>query len=1140
MITKLKKTLRSNKFTFHISRFLLTLFQDLYLFILNIFSKSYYYQKLQHTFFGYIYRTIYRTHKNDYSKLFWYSFIALKKNVKNFYSNNTNIFIKEMIAFHIEKNTSNWWDNILNLNYYTFPDFNRNLNLRKAGDTAKFIEFEKKYIENSIFIEDNQNYYLELSQYFIKNIANINACIKNKEIQSYKSKINFLIAFSCWGESYLDSFLRFCLPSLLANGNLPFLAKNRNVIINIHTDLNGETKLKSSKIIKDLKKLDIHVKYQILNKNLLKTISLDLNNRYWHIGMTQSLDLYLAKKLNADFHLLMPDTIYSDMHFSGIINAVDRGNEVITSLGLSTIKEKIILEIEKYRDKKNKIVIPTCDLASLSINNIHPASESWISTNCDNATELPNLFMIAWEAEKSIHIMSPHQTILFLSRNVTKNIPTRLFMSLDSELDAIIPKNIRTYLPQKQDEIFLVEMTSVKQVRYVGNKKNSISEFCRQFWAASQNSRGYLRFCESDAQIPLNRAMLIDRDFMSDQDIVNKKLTLLDSIVESYPFPNIKENERALKYIKDILLDKSYKNIFFKANKVKRELELQILMMKKFKKFNSIWFPAELLSNKDKLNFRKQYQLIIDLKKQVPGSELFVARILSRYDSMINTKYYYSFRNEPGLADYRLKRQRQNLILSKKNTIIESLLIEAINICVKNNIQGWSEYLNAPETVYCLKLFIKEFILRRLGDYKKYLEIIDKLETYNKNEKNKNDDEEQCLVQMIRYFSIVVGKINDGLLYKNSLDSEKKNIILGVSCWGKDYLNTFTSYCLPSLMSEGNLLELIKFRKVIIFIQTDKEGKNYLLKSKIIKKIENLGIDVVYNLLDKNFSNYISRYTNLVYWHLGMCQSLEWNFAKKLKADYHLLMPDTIYSSNHFAGLVNLVKKGQKAITRVIPSSKKNEVCNKIENYRSKEGVISVPAPDLASLSILYIGSRVEEWVVTSKDIEKDIGIQPVVLFEAEDHIKIYSAHQTILYLADDIIASYQNRFFLTLDSELDKLIPKECPIYSPKKEDEIFLIEITAENNSEKKHVSNDIRGISKFNTSFWYSCQKSMSYFRFFENPTIDPINRSMIKRKPFLKEKEINYKVGILKNYLKDNYPVQTSKEFNQEKKLISLFK
>lgn len=91
-----------------------------------------------------------------------------------------------------------------------------------------------KYSRNT-FLRKFYNAIFLFSENFLFNIEdkNFNKLIEIKKKNNQKYRI-FIIPF--WGKAYTDAFFNYFLPSLFANNNLPWLAKNYEISIDLYLD----------------------------------------------------------------------------------------------------------------------------------------------------------------------------------------------------------------------------------------------------------------------------------------------------------------------------------------------------------------------------------------------------------------------------------------------------------------------------------------------------------------------------------------------------------------------------------------------------------------------------------------------------------------------------------------------------------------------------------------------------------------------------------------------------------------------------------------------------------------------------------------------------------------------------------------
>lgn len=282
-----------------------------------------------------------------------------------------------------------------------------------------------------------------------------------------------------------------------------------------------------------------------------------------------------------------------------------------------------------------------------------------------------------------------------------------------------------------------------------------------------------------------------------------------------------------------------------------------------------------------------------------------------------------------------------------------------------------------------------------------------------------------------------------------------KPILLGMSLWGERHINTFKKYCWPSLLVKGNLPALKEWRDVGLIIHTDKESLP------LLKDLPAPIIDVT---------------TEDKYLQLGRHQNMDLKIAKEHGADYHLLMPDFVYSENCFSGMIKAVERGHKAIARLVIST--------VEETISPYLKPAISAQELATLSLLHIHPGVRNWL-SIKDIYP---ATHVIAWEGKDTLRMCSPHVSPVYIANEVM--YPSSSNLTLDAILDEVIIGE--IYFPKPDDEIVMIEVSPYSS---RKPNGDYVDLKQFINGIRIDTKNSARQFYIFSQETIDPINRTML---------------------------------------------
>ncbi len=302
-------------------------------------------------------------------------------------------------------------------------------------------------------------------------------------------KRHLLMGVTCYGQYHVDLFHKYCLPSLMAKGNLPALMKEYNVGIVLHTD---------------------EASAKLFKKGLPAPI-LDVTheNKYTQLGKHQNKDLRIAKDLGADYHCLMPDYVYSEDYFIGVLNAVERGHKAIVRLVMSSIEEDMTPELDRPRS--------AIDLSTLALKHIHPGIRNW----CITPKGYPRTHVIAYVGKDTIRMQSPHCSPVYIANEVMNPIDSEF--PLDSILDEIIIGDI--YCPKPEDGIVMIEL-SARNSRVPQYACVEMEEFLRIFkWDTRDSLRQKYIFEQETVD-----AIHTQTNCWEDKEIDEMKKTVYDAL----------------------------------------------------------------------------------------------------------------------------------------------------------------------------------------------------------------------------------------------------------------------------------------------------------------------------------------------------------------------------------------------------------------------------------------------------------------------------------------------------------------------------------------------------------------------------------------------------------------------------------
>lgn len=113
-----------------------------------------------------------------------------------------------------------------------------------------------------------------------------------------------------WGDDYVDKFMDYCVGSLLAQGNVPALARRGHVVHSIVTTERDSRRIVAHPLFTRLSEL-AEVMFTCFSEELLQERERSGHNFYYFYGLLDHQNLFLAEALKADLYMLPVDCIYS-------------------------------------------------------------------------------------------------------------------------------------------------------------------------------------------------------------------------------------------------------------------------------------------------------------------------------------------------------------------------------------------------------------------------------------------------------------------------------------------------------------------------------------------------------------------------------------------------------------------------------------------------------------------------------------------------------------------------------------------------------------------------------------------------------------------------------------------------------------
>ncbi len=345
--------------------------------------------------------------------------------------------------------------------------------------------------------------------------------------KTVSNKERFVISLIVWGK-YIDKMLNYMLKSLMAEGNLPTLVKQKHVIIHIQTNEIGREEIEKSDIIWNIKAFGVQLHYVIVPDDLISMIN-DDTATYWLLGAAASLGVQYARKAEAAFHHSYPDFIYSDKFFSEILR-LSKMHKSILAPGHRADESQFLPSLDPYTS--DVISVPAADLVALHMNHIHINAWSCVVNNRPKNWHYPEKHVLIWESEDMVYFNCPHASIMWMDYDVIKNVQPRYFMTLDSELDFLC-KGAEFYIPQENDELYSVECSGQARSR-VADLWTKIQDYTTYFWSVITH-RDSLKFFVRGMKCRINRNI---RPLPQDHKLFNDQIAVERAFISNAVIAN--------------------------------------------------------------------------------------------------------------------------------------------------------------------------------------------------------------------------------------------------------------------------------------------------------------------------------------------------------------------------------------------------------------------------------------------------------------------------------------------------------------------------------------------------------------------------------------------------------------------------
>jgi len=193
-----------------------------------------------------------------------------------------------------------------------------------------------------------------------------------------------LISLVIWGEAFIEKCLAFDLSSLLAPGNIPAMASEGGVILDVFTAEADQELLLNHAVFKTVARF-ADVRVTCIPDTLLehpKNESTPDPDR-WCVAGAQYCSAIAARQLDADLVFVGAGNIYSESYLSGAKQHIEDGIGCVVTAAIRAEEDAMVENLALFREAgSNHIEIDSGDLLAYSVENMSKQFfDSFIQSN---------------------------------------------------------------------------------------------------------------------------------------------------------------------------------------------------------------------------------------------------------------------------------------------------------------------------------------------------------------------------------------------------------------------------------------------------------------------------------------------------------------------------------------------------------------------------------------------------------------------------------------------------------------------------------------------------------------------------------------------------------------------------------------
>jgi hypothetical protein len=251
-------------------------------------------------------------------------------------------------------------------------------------------------------------------------------------------------------------------------------------------------------------------------------------NKYWLLGVTQQMLIWMAGKQGMGFHSLFPDHLYAEAYFENMWRIAEQHPDGgIAQTGISADIHTCLPEIETFRQEDASLVIPDVELGDMGWRHLHKQMKGNIMGKADLATDMPNSHYMFWVGKDKLHVNCCHMNAVWIPPSKTSKAPIKLYNAIDTMLPLFMPEKV--YIPDAADGLGFLEVSD--NLKNESAPRVDFATYAASAWNQVHLSDDWNPFFEASCEVPIKE----QAEYTEDAEIQKQHATVCAWLKEAKP-----------------------------------------------------------------------------------------------------------------------------------------------------------------------------------------------------------------------------------------------------------------------------------------------------------------------------------------------------------------------------------------------------------------------------------------------------------------------------------------------------------------------------------------------------------------------------------------------------------------------------